>query len=381
MWKHIDDNNLMSDKQYGFRKKFNTTTQLLHVTYKAAEALNNKKNHHIVSFDFSKAFDKVPHQLLLHKLRGYSFNTQVLKWIEHWLEGRTSQVIVNGSCSGMFKNRSGVPQGSVLGPLLFLLYVNDMPRDVSSDCRLYADDALLCCNVRKSDGSDLQKDVSLLEKWSKTWCMPFNNKKCQHMQVGKETPDFTLFLNGEPISTTRQMKYLGVTIDCHIKWNTHVSNVVKQATKRLGMIKRCLDGANTKTKVIAFNTVVRPILEYATQVWSPSEVGLIRDIDRVHRRAIRWAYRMRKQDSVVEVRMLESITDLKERRDQQDVLFLRRMEFGDYGVYLESYINRNLTHDTRKGVLGNCKRINAFKNHFYNRMESQVKVLLASRYR
>jgi hypothetical protein len=380
MWNHIEDNNIMSNNQHGFRKRYNTTTQLLHVTYKAAEALNNRENHHIVSFDFSKAFDKVPHKLLLHKLKAYKFNSKIIKWVEHWLSDRTSRVLVNGKYSCQFENISGVPQGSVLGPLLFLLYVNDIHRGIEADCRLYADDTLLCRNVKKTDGSDLQKDVMVLEEWSKVWHMPFNNKKCLHIQIGREVPDFVLFLNGEPIPTSSKVRYLGLTIGSNLKWKDHITNITGQANKQLGMIKRCLTYACSKTKITAFNTIVRPILEYATQVWSPWEVGLTKEVDRVHRRGIRWAYNLDRTDSVDNFMTSNDIENLKERRDAQDLLFLRKMEFGMYGTCLEHYIKRNLSYSTRNGVVGDFKCINSFKYHFFNRMEAQVKVLIPSRY-
>ena len=352
-----------------------TTTQLLHVTYGATTALNNKKNHHIVSFDFSKAFDKVPHNLLIHKLRQYKFSGEVLLWIAAWLRNRTSKVVVNGNYSMSFGNSSGVPQGSVLGPLLFLLYVNDLPGGVLSDCRLYADDTLLCCDVEHPNDDRLQRDVSALESWSKKWQMPFNNRKCLHMQVGRQTPDFNLFLNNESISTTTEIKYLGITLSEDMKWNVHVANTVKQANKTLGMIRRCLQEANIKTKLLAFNTVVRPILEYATQVWSPGEIGLSRSIEMIQRKAVKWVYRMNRRESIELKMEAENVHTLAERRAQHDLLFLRKVEFGDYDIQLENYIKTNESYDTRKGVIATFKRINAYKNHFYNRMESEVKVL------
>ena len=163
MWEHIEENEIITENQHGFRKYLNTTTQLLHVVHNATEALDKKKAYHLVSFDFSKAFDKVPHKLLIHKLTKYKFNKQVIDWIGNWLDSRTSRVVVNGKSSENIIITSGVPQGSVLGPLLFLLYINDITNNIQhSECRLYADDTLLCSENPGQDGFYLQSDINKL---------------------------------------------------------------------------------------------------------------------------------------------------------------------------------------------------------------------------
>jgi retron-type reverse transcriptase len=217
MWEHIDKNNLVTNRQHGFRKGLNTTTQLLHVAHNATKRLDQKTPHHLVSFDFAKAFDKVPHNLLIHKLTNYRFSTQVTNWIREWLRGRTSKVTVNGQLSQSINVSSGVPQGSVLGPLLFTLYINDIPSKIAhSDCRLYADDTLLCSDADEQNSIRLQNDITSLQVWSQQWCMPFNTSKCVHMQLGHSEPSFQLEVNGEQIPSSDSMKYLGLTFQSNI---------------------------------------------------------------------------------------------------------------------------------------------------------------------
>ncbi|XP_067942791.1 tubulin alpha-8 chain-like [Watersipora subatra] len=132
----------------------------------------------------AQAFDKVPHQLLIHKLKAYRFDTGTLKWIEAWLRNRASVVQVNGYTSHNFSIKSGVPQGSVLGPLLFILYIDDLPLCVKdADCRLYADDTLLCMDLTNTSQLALQTNVTALQHWATQWGMTFNPEKCIHMQI------------------------------------------------------------------------------------------------------------------------------------------------------------------------------------------------------
>ena len=281
LWDHLDHNNAVTEKQHGFRKGLNTTTQLLHVVHFASQALNDKDNYHIISFDFSKAFDRVPHNLLLDKLKTFNIDKTCIEWIANWLRGRTSVVLTNGQRSEGLAVQSGVPQGSVLGPLLFLLYINDMVDDIyDSDVRLYADDTLLCVNLSKTPNI-LQSEVDKLYDWSKKWGIIFNAKKCVHVELGKPAPYTRVKLGDNFIPCSDSFRYLGIQIDSSLKWKTHITSVVAKSNRTLGMIKRGLRYAPMKVKLIAYKTIVKPLLEYGSQVWSPHTVYLITNLERV----------------------------------------------------------------------------------------------------
>lgn len=203
--------------------------------------------------------------------------------------------------------------------------------------------------------------------------MSFNASKCVHVKVGADNPGLTLFLNGSAIPWANSLKYLGVTIQSNLKFNEHILNITKKANKTLGMIRRCLHGAPTKTCMTAFNTVVRPVLEYACQVWSPRSVGLTRKLESVNRRAVRWAYRLDRLDSVEELFEKHKIKTLSERRQDQDLIFLQRTEAGCYFITLADYINFNKSYKTRGGTTNPHFRVDQFKYSYFNRMREHVK--------
>jgi len=142
-------------------------------------------------------------------------------------------------------------------------------------------------DITECGPSKLQESITALYDWSIKWDMSFNPNKCMHMTLGKNLPSFRLFINGVAIPQTCGLKYLGVYIQSDLKWHEHTMNTVKKGSKLLAMIGRCLFSASTETKMITFNTVVRPVLEYASQVWSPYIKTLIDNVETVQRRAVK----------------------------------------------------------------------------------------------
>ena len=166
--RHLDHHNILTDCQHGFRSRRSCESQLISTIQGIAEKLKSGKDQiDVILLDFAKAFDKVLHKRLLHKLCHYGVRGKTLQWIPSFLSSRTQQVLVEGCESAKLDVLSGVPQGTVLGPLLFLVYINDLPEVVStSTLRLFADDSLLYRQVRnQTDSKDLQNDLSALEEW------------------------------------------------------------------------------------------------------------------------------------------------------------------------------------------------------------------------
>ena len=179
---HLDQQNILEDYQHGFRKGRSCETQLIITIEEIAKSLDNRSQVDLLMLDFSKAFDTVPHARLLKKLEHYGINGPVNGWIKAWLMNRSQRVIVEGASSDEVSVRSGVPQGTVLGPLMFLIYINDIGENITSTLRLFADDSLLYCTVEiPQDCQSLQDDLDKLTQWSCKWQMKFNISKCKSL--------------------------------------------------------------------------------------------------------------------------------------------------------------------------------------------------------
>ena len=173
--KHLDAQGIMYDLQHGFREKRSCETQLVMMIEDLARNANARKQTDVILLDFSKAFDKVNHSKLLWKLHNYGIRGKVLSWIQAFLGDRSQRVVIDGEESDSIPVNSGVPQGSVFGPILFLTYINDLPDGISSQVRLFADDTALYLTIKgEEDSSALQKDLDLLSVWEKKWDMQFN---------------------------------------------------------------------------------------------------------------------------------------------------------------------------------------------------------------
>ena len=197
-----------------------------------AKNLNYSQQFDTILLDFSKAFDKVNHHKLLIKMDHYGIRGKLLDWMKDFLSERTQQVVVNGESSTKEKVTSGVPQGTVLGPLLFLIYINDLPDRVKSQIRLFADDSYLYRTINNpQDTVQLQQDLDELTKWENEWSMEFHAGKCKLLCVtNKLKPIKSSYYM--KLDTVETGKYLGVLINKHLSWKPHVDAICKKPTKR-----------------------------------------------------------------------------------------------------------------------------------------------------
>lgn len=238
--------------------------------------------------DFMKAFDTVPHKRLMAKVKSYGIDNQVLNWIKAFLTGRWQRVCLNGSYSGWSEVSSGIPQGSVLGPLLFLIYINDLP-DVSHDSEVYlfADDAKVFHEIAtEEDREHLQEDITRMKNWTDKWLLRFHPTKCKAMSVGHTRCErFEYKLDDHVLEYSSCEKDLGVNIDENLTFEEHISEKVNKANSIMGLIRRTFIHLDKSNFVQLFTALVRPHLEYAQLIWSPHLKKHIELIENVQRRA------------------------------------------------------------------------------------------------
>jgi len=249
-----------------FRKGRSCESQLLEFTEDIAANMAEGTQTDVLIMDFSKAFDKVSHSLLIHKLHHYGIQGKTNRWIQEFLRDRTQEVVLDGHTSGPVDVESGVPQGSVLGPSLFLYYINDIPDGLNSTARLFADDTSVYMGISsKSDCEKLQEDLDQLAEWEQTWKMEFHPDKCNILTVSKRKNiiDYPYHLRDHFLQRVDSAKYLGITITKDLSWGKHIDNITSKATQNLNFLRRNLNIASTRIKETAYMTIVRPTIEYA----------------------------------------------------------------------------------------------------------------------
>ena len=281
--------------------------------------------------DFSKAFDKVSHNLLTHKLNYYGIQGKTNAWIQGFLSCRTQAVILEGETSGYVPVKSGVPQGSVLGPSLFLFYINDIPVGLNSTIRLFADDTIAYLVIKSnSDCETLQKDLNTLGIWENTWKMAFHPDKCNVMSISRNKNPFVYnyTLHGHILEHVDKAKYLGVTIQSDLKWHSHINNICNKANSTLGFLRRNLNISSTSVKEQAYKSLVRPSLEYACSVWDPYFTEDINKIEKVQRRAARYVTNRHRNTSSVSD-MLDHLKwrDLAHRRTEARLVMFYKISY------------------------------------------------------
>ena len=303
--KHFEKYNILVDQQHGFRKGRSCETQLSTLVNDLHRILDNRSQADLVIMDFSKAFDTVPHRRLMAKLQHVGIRNNILSWIETFLTKRYQQVVVDGEFSQCSPVESGVPQGTVLGPLLFLVYINDLPDNLSSSVRLFADDCIVYREIKgPEDAKILQNDVNHLCNWETKWQMGFNYNKCYSMRVThKIKPIISQYRMGDSLlEEVNHHPYLGVELTSDLTWNKHINQITLKANRTLGLLKRNLSSCDKSTKEVAYKALVRPLLEYCQTVWDPHQKNTIDEINKVQRRAARFvSHDYAKTSSVSEI--------------------------------------------------------------------------------
>ena len=275
---------LINDTQHGFLPEKSCTTQMVDYIDSLAESINRSSRTDAIYFDFAKAFDSVNHDILLSKLKSqYGIDGLLLKFIVNYLKGRKQKVVIGGHESSLKMVNSGVPQGSILGPLLFVLFINDMKLKVTSSTHiaLYADDTKIWREIREYlDHLILQNDISALLQWSIDNKMSFHPAKCKVLKVTRQTEKFMdkfpyrlgntylEYMNQDKQNEKEKFeKDLGIIVTPNLMWDTHCEMLIRRANSRLGLTKRtCHFVKNRKQRLVLYQTMVRSIFQHCAEV-------------------------------------------------------------------------------------------------------------------
>ena len=273
LFNHLRDNNLLSSLQSGFIPGDSSVNQLTFLYNTFSKAVDSGKEVRAVFCDISKAFDRVWHAGLIHKLRAADVTGEVLAWFKNYLSNRRQRVVIPGASSDWVVIRAGVPQGSILGPLLFLLYINDIVLEIKSNIRLFADDTSLFIIVDNlaEAANILNDDLSKITRWAGMWLVSFNAAKTNSLLLTRKSykpyhP--TLYMQNQPISEIDSHKHLGIYFSNDCSWHRYINYIKEKAWSRINVMRKLKFKLDRKSLEILYLTFIRPILEYRDIIWN-----------------------------------------------------------------------------------------------------------------
>ena len=287
---HLERYSLLRQLQHGFMAGKSTLSNLIEYLEELTSLVDQGHSVDVVYLDFAKAFDKVPHIRLLAKCKGLGIEGKILSWIKSWLSDRKQRVVLNGKCSSWGDVVSGVPQGSVLGPSLFLIFINDI--DCASELtggliKKFADDTK-CYRVVESEEDRIKFQLMLdsLSHWSLEWQMAFNTDKCHVLHTGRKNMNYVYKWGGGELEVSNFEKDVGVMISDSLKPSMQCAKAAKKANQVLGQMARAISFRDKYTFAKLYKVYVRPHLQYCSSAWSPYNVADKEILESVQRRAV-----------------------------------------------------------------------------------------------
>ena len=274
-YEFLQVNNLLFKDQFGFRNKMSTSSALLQLTDSLLESMDKGHVSGVVYLDLKKAFDTVDHSLLLWKLTEYGVSTACLKWFRSYLSQRSQQTSVGDALSLKRNVTIGVPQGSVLGPLLFLVFINDLPLSLKySNTILFADDSVIYYSGKNCNEiqNKMNEDLALVKEWLNDHRLTLNITKSKFVVVGgkqqlKRFKDMTLKIKEDELSRETSYKYLGIIINENMTWGDHIASLQQKVEKRIGLLKRISHLIPRAQRLTLVNTMIIPLFDYGDTVW------------------------------------------------------------------------------------------------------------------
>ena len=322
---HLNSHNLLSDCQFGFRKNRNTILQLLTVLEDWTDYIDNDSQIDTIYLDFRKAFDSVPHKRLIHKVKAYGITGSLLQWLENFLQNRRQRVVLNGNFSQWQDVLSGIPQGSILGPILFIIFVNDIPDAVGNICKLFADDCKLYKSIKTvTDQEELQKDLDSLCDWSKDWLLNFNIQKCKTVSYGKVKYNYEYQMTDKTgvnhkLKNENGEKDLGIEFRSNLNFDEHISRTVNKVNKIIGLVRRKFSYIDKSLFLTLYKSIIRSHIDYGNLIYFPTTKKNKQILENAQRRATRLVPELRGLTYEDRLREL-NLTTLEYRRNRYDLI-------------------------------------------------------------
>ena len=327
--KILEEGNVLLGCQFGFRRGRSCSSNLMSFYSRVVDIVQDRDGWvDGVYLDLKKAFDKVPHRRLLWKIKNYGrIGGSLWEWVRDYLSEREMRTVIKNECSSWMKVTSGVPQGSVLGPIMFVVYVNDLADGIDSHINLFADDAKLMRQVQdENDCIILQRDIEKLRDWCGTWQMEFNVKKCKVMEFGKSKRrvHYDYKMGSEILKKSKEEEDLGVTFTESLTPDKHINKITGEVMNLLRRIKMSFTYMDVEMMRILISSLIRPRLEYAAVVWSPHTKKNIRKLERVQRAATKMVPELSELTYEERLKQMELPT-LERRRERGDLISIYRM--------------------------------------------------------
>ena len=353
---YLLDKRLITKQQHGFLAKHSTCSQLLECVNDWTIELNVRHSVDVAYIDFQKAFDSVVGSKLGLKLSSYGISGRLLDWLSDFLCNRVQAVKVNNKVSEFVPVKSGVPQGSVLGPVLFLLYVNDLVDlfGPGLTAKLFADDVKIYAVINDvNDIAAFQAGLDALDAWSTDWQLPISLHKCNVLHLGRNNTGHTYQLNGVCLPDVKEIMDLGIKVDSNLRFTKHYRFIVNKAQQRASLIFRTFRSRDPTLLFKAFTVYVRPLLEYCSPVWAPVYVTDINLIERVQRRFTKRLSGLWDLSYFERLRVLGSVETLELRRLKADLIMIYKIVHKLISLDFDEFFNLSNVSCTR----GHCFKL------------------------
>ena len=373
LYNYINEHKLLTPFQSGFVPGDSTTFQLLHTYHMFCEAVDSGKEVRVVFCDISKAFDRVWQRGLIHKLRDIGCSDAIIKWFSSYLSNRRQRVVLNGQTSEWTFVKAGVPQGSILGPLLFFIYINDIVNELRASVRLFADDTSLYIVVENPNTAavTLNNDLNFITNWATDWLVDFNAAKTQSMilTLKRNSPYHPpLYMNGLAITETSSHKHLGLTFTNNCNWNEHINNITAAAWTRLNLLRTLKFKINRHALQKMYISFIRPLLEYSDAVWDNATAESKKQLEAVHNEAARIITGATKLCSINNLLADLGWVTLQARRAKHKLVILYRIINGLAPEYLQTLVPPIVQNTTSYNLRNSndLRNVHARTNLFFN---------------